>query len=240
MYSRTYDAQRFSPLKQITRQNVGQLEEVFKKELGAMGNVESIPIVYRGVMYVRAAGRGRARARRDHRRADLGAQARRQRPAPRRSRSTTTWSSTPRPTACSWRSMRGPARCAGRPRPPAAPRRAPIVVEGKVLTGRTCSPRRENCYVAAHDAKTGKEVWQFYTAAGDDDPGGETWGGAPEATRVGLDVGPARRLRSGPPPGLLGRREPDAEHARRPARRQRRRDPDVRRRRISTAIRRSR
>ena len=30
MYSRTYDAQRFSPLKQITRQNVAQLTEVFK------------------------------------------------------------------------------------------------------------------------------------------------------------------------------------------------------------------
>ena len=44
MYSRTYDAQRFSPLKQITRQNVGQLREVFKKELGT-GNQESIPIV---------------------------------------------------------------------------------------------------------------------------------------------------------------------------------------------------
>src|SRR6266853_5625970 len=51
MYSRTYDAQRFSPLKQITRQNVGQLHQVFKKELG-MGNQESIPIVYRGVIYV--------------------------------------------------------------------------------------------------------------------------------------------------------------------------------------------
>ena len=32
MYSRTYDAQRFSPLKQITRQNVAQLKEVFKLE----------------------------------------------------------------------------------------------------------------------------------------------------------------------------------------------------------------
>jgi len=55
MYSRTYDAQRFSPLKQITRQNVGQLRQVFKKELG-MGSQESIPIVYRGVIYVAAPG----------------------------------------------------------------------------------------------------------------------------------------------------------------------------------------
>ena len=35
MYSRTYDAQRFSPLNQITTRNVGQLREVFKKELPA-------------------------------------------------------------------------------------------------------------------------------------------------------------------------------------------------------------
>ena len=57
MYSRTYDAQRFSPLKQINRQNVGQLKEVFKKELGN-GPHESIPIVYRGVMYLLLPGAG--------------------------------------------------------------------------------------------------------------------------------------------------------------------------------------
>ena len=42
----------------------------------------------------------------------------------------------------------------------------PIVVEGKVLTGRTCGGQRANCYVSAHDARTGKEVWKFFTAAG--------------------------------------------------------------------------
>ena len=58
MYSRTYDAQRFSPLKQITRENVGQLKTMWTHELGAMGNVESIPLVYRGVMYVVLPGAG--------------------------------------------------------------------------------------------------------------------------------------------------------------------------------------
>ena len=51
MYSRTYDAQRFSPLTQITTRNVSQLREVFKKELPS-GVHEGIPIVYRGVMYL--------------------------------------------------------------------------------------------------------------------------------------------------------------------------------------------
>jgi alcohol dehydrogenase (cytochrome c) len=59
-----------------------------------------------------------------------------------------------------------------------------IVVEGKVLTGRACAPRREDCYVSAHDAKTGKELWRFYTAAASNEPGGETWAGAPDATRA--------------------------------------------------------
>jgi len=43
---------------------------------------------------------------------------------------------------------------------------------------------RANCFIAAHDALTGKELWKFYTAAGDDDPGGKTWGGAPEEKRT--------------------------------------------------------
>src|SRR3954465_12241825 len=51
MYSRTFDAQRFSPFQQITRTNVATLKEAFKVELGN-GPHESIPIAYRGVRYV--------------------------------------------------------------------------------------------------------------------------------------------------------------------------------------------
>ncbi|HLH30672.1 MAG TPA: PQQ-binding-like beta-propeller repeat protein, partial [Terriglobia bacterium] len=51
MYSRTYDAQRFSPLNQITKQNVGKLTQVWKNELAA-GTIEIIPLVHNGVMYV--------------------------------------------------------------------------------------------------------------------------------------------------------------------------------------------
>ena len=51
MFSRTYDAQRFSPLKQITKQNVGQLRLAFVREMGNTGSQESVPLVYRGVIY---------------------------------------------------------------------------------------------------------------------------------------------------------------------------------------------
>jgi alcohol dehydrogenase (cytochrome c) len=51
MYSRTFDAQRFSPLKQINKQNVNQLHLVWERGMGA-GQTETIPIVHNGVMYV--------------------------------------------------------------------------------------------------------------------------------------------------------------------------------------------
>src|SRR5271163_574257 len=51
MYSRTYDAQRFSPLKQVTRDNVGQLRMAWSRGLPS-GQTETIPLVYNGTMYV--------------------------------------------------------------------------------------------------------------------------------------------------------------------------------------------
>src|ERR1700684_1027894 len=55
MFSRTYDAQRFSPLKSINKQNVGQLRLAWERGMGA-GQTETIPLVYNGVMYVVAPG----------------------------------------------------------------------------------------------------------------------------------------------------------------------------------------
>jgi len=198
MYSRTYDAQRYSPLKQITRQNVGQLKLAWTSELGT-GTVESIPLVHGGTMYVILPGAG-VRALDAATGAAIWEYKRdgNVRPKTLAIYDDLIFYTGPdsmlvaldaRTGAVRWETKTAGGSTSG-----------PIVVEGKVLTGRTCAPRRENCYVAAHDAKTGKEVWKFYTAAGDDDPGGKTWGGAPEATRVastwGLPGGydPVRRL----------------------------------------------
>src|SRR5499433_3925027 len=51
MFSRTYDAQRFSPLTQVNKQNVAQLRLAWERGMGG-GQTETIPIVYAGVMYV--------------------------------------------------------------------------------------------------------------------------------------------------------------------------------------------
>ena len=49
MYSRTYDAQRYSPLNQINKQNASRLTQVWTKPIAA-GTIEIIPIVHAGVM----------------------------------------------------------------------------------------------------------------------------------------------------------------------------------------------
>ena len=70
--SRTYDQQRHSPLDQVNKSNVGQLQMVWSRGL-PIGAQESSPIVYDGVMYVIAPGwRWRPGARRHQRRSNLG------------------------------------------------------------------------------------------------------------------------------------------------------------------------
>ena len=55
MYNRTYDSQRYSPLKQIDKGNVDQLRMVWTRGQGA-GAQEGIPLVHDGVMYLMAPG----------------------------------------------------------------------------------------------------------------------------------------------------------------------------------------
>ena len=63
---------------------------------------------------------------------------------------------------------------------------APLVVKDKVLVGVGGGEYGIRGFVAAYDAKTGKEAWKFYTIPGPGEPGHDTWeaddwqtGGAP-------------------------------------------------------------
>lgn len=63
---------------------------------------------------------------------------------------------------------------------------APLVVKDKVLVGVGGGEFGIRGYVAAYDAKTGREAWRFYTIPGPGEPGHDTWsdddwehGGAP-------------------------------------------------------------
>lgn len=54
MFNQTYDAQRFSALKQIDATNVGQLKEVCRVRVGELGGFGPGPIIVGGVLYVTA------------------------------------------------------------------------------------------------------------------------------------------------------------------------------------------
>ena len=190
MYSRTYDAQRFSPLDQINRTNVGTLQRAWTKALPE-GPIEVIPIVHRGVLYLTTPGSRESSSKVWALDAATGE---------------LLWEYAP-PGSASTRVKAlaiyadmlyytAPA-AAGQPSPVVALDAATgkvrwqtpasiethtsgaIVVEGKVISGRTCNSARSNCFIAAHDARTGQEVWRFYTTPGGGEPGDASWGGAP-------------------------------------------------------------
>src|SRR5258708_20388629 len=52
MYSGSYSSHRFSPLKQITTDNVAKLRPAWVYQPPGTGSVESTPVVANGVMYV--------------------------------------------------------------------------------------------------------------------------------------------------------------------------------------------
>src|SRR5687767_14332283 len=54
---------------------------------------------------------------------------------------------------------------------------APLVVKDKVLIGTGGGEYGIRGYIAAYEAKTGKEAWRFYTIPGPGEPGHETWRG---------------------------------------------------------------
>lgn len=61
----------------------------------------------------------------------------------------------------------------------------PIVVRGKVISGRSCEFETQGgCFIAAHDAETGQEVWRFNVIARPGEPGGDTWGDIPLEKRM--------------------------------------------------------
>lgn len=196
MLGRTYDEQRYSPLTQINQQNVSDLQLVGSRGLPA-GAESTIPIVHDGVLYVvspinsvLALDATNGDLIWEYERApDPGI-------APQLIASTSSKSlaiyhdmiyyTSPdgflvaldaRDGGVRWE-VESFVRYSG-----AANTSAPIVVEGNVITARACKDQA-NCFIAANDAMTGKEVWKFFTAAAEGEPGGDTWGSVASEKRV--------------------------------------------------------
>jgi len=191
MYSRTYDAQRFSPLNQITKANAGQLALAWTRGLAA-GATETIPLVRNGVMYVVTPGaavqainatNGDLLWEYKHKVANPG------QATSARTKTIAIYQDMILYTAPDSNVVGLDART-GEPRwqtkaDDRGHTSGAIVVDGKVITGGTCTGGlRANCFISAYDALTGKEAWKFYTTQGADDPNPDTWGGAPVEKRT--------------------------------------------------------
>ena len=66
----------------------------------------------------------------------------------------------------------------------------PIVVKGMVVAGMTGCEYYKNdvCFISAHDAQTGAELWRTSTVARPGEPGGDTWGDLTLTFRAGADA----------------------------------------------------
>jgi alcohol dehydrogenase (cytochrome c) len=202
MFSRTYDAQRYSPLNQVTTQNVSQLTQAWTHEFNT-GSIENIPTVYNGVMYfitpsgiVRALDATNGNMLWEYKRPGNGQS---------RSKNLAIYEdmiyySAPDSYVVALDARTGALRWETK-QDSRSHTSGPIVVEGKIISGGGGANSRNNCYISALDARTGKEIWRFYTTAGKDDPEGDaSWAGTPEASRVATtwalpgSYDPVRRL----------------------------------------------
>jgi alcohol dehydrogenase (cytochrome c) len=195
LYSRTYDAQRFSPLDQINRSNVAELAPAWTRTLAA-GVIEVIPIVYDGVMYLpvpagRVGENGGVMAL-DATTGETLWHYLPEEPVSTRVKTISIYQdlillsapasgTTPEPVIA-LDAMTGELRWST-PVTPENHTAGTLVVEGKLISGRTCNESRETCYIAAHDAVTGEEAWRFYTVPGEDHPDSDSWGGTPASDR---------------------------------------------------------
>jgi alcohol dehydrogenase (cytochrome c) len=191
MLSRTFDEQRFSPLNQINKSNVGQLRMAWTRGLGN-GTQESTPIVYNGIMYINAPGATIQAL--DATNGDLIWEYAREykglSPSSARSKSLGIYEdmvyfAAPDGYIVALDAVTGKLRWETKASYGGQTAGGVLIADGKVLSNRTCEQgKRENCFIAAHDAKTGKELWKFYTTAAPGEPGGDTWADMPVDQRA--------------------------------------------------------
>jgi alcohol dehydrogenase (cytochrome c) len=191
MLSRTYDEQRFSPLAQINERNVGQLRMTWVRGMPP-GTQETIPIVHQGVMYVINPGAivealdATTGDQLWHYERKFAAGVSKGIATTARTKSLAIYEdlifyTSPDGFLVALDARTGAVRWETKAHDypsDAQHTSAPIVVDGKVITGRACATRA-TCFIAAHDARTGKELWKFYTTPAPGEPGGDSWGAVP-------------------------------------------------------------
>lgn len=203
MWRRTYDSHGFSPLNQINKDNVGQLQLAWALTQEP-GNQEAAPLVHDGVMYLAQsnnivhaldATNGDLLWEYEHPLPQMeGSYVKRQLIRARNSIALfgdrlflTTGDARvlaldARTGKVIWNVQvadhaKGFSYTAG-----------PLVVKGKVISGISGCTTPDvggGCFLIAHDAETGKELWRTHVIAREDDPANASWNGMPPEERKG-------------------------------------------------------
>jgi alcohol dehydrogenase (cytochrome c) len=183
-FSRTYDAWRYSPLKQINKKNVASLHIAWVKGLPA-GTTETIPLVHDGIIYTIAPGsdvmaidgtNGDAiwEYHRTYKNPQLGSTERTKALAIYKDM---IYYTAPDGYVVALDATTGKVRWETY-KTDTQNTSGAIIVQGKVISGGTCGKGRESCFIEADNADTGEKIWRFYNVAGPDDPGYASWHGA--------------------------------------------------------------
>ena len=188
-YSGNMMSQRYSPLDQITPQNVKNLELKWVFQARSLEKFEATPLVVDGIMYT-------VQAPNDVVALD---------PVTGRVFWTYAYSPSPLSRPCCGRVNRGVAvvgdtlfmgtidahllaidakngkplwnTTVAKPEAGYAITHAPLVIKDKVIVGVAGGEFGIRGFIAAYDVKSGKEVWRFNTIPGPGEPGHETWAG---------------------------------------------------------------
>ena len=198
-WRRTSDGWGHSPLDQITRDNVGDLRLVWSWAMEA-GSQQTTPIVHDGVMFL--ASPGNILQALDAATGDLLWEYRREFPTGRgrgrpnrnigiyedkvilNTADANIVALDARTGDVAWEaevadSAKGYFYTGGS-----------LVANGKVISGMAGCMRfwDDGCFITAHDARTGRELWRTSTVARPGEPGGDSWGDLPMMFRGGGDA----------------------------------------------------
>ncbi len=198
MWRRTLNSWGYSPLDQVDRDNVSELQMVWSRALATPGRQQGTPLVHDGVMYM--PNPSDVIQAIDAVTGDLIWEYRRNRPDDLGDYMIASLIDTNRNLAiydnliidtsgddhvfaldATTGELVWDTEVLDYQVNPANQTSGPIIANGKVVSGRSCHPRGgpNACVIVAHDAMTGRELWRRRLIPAPGEPGNETWGDVP-------------------------------------------------------------
>jgi alcohol dehydrogenase (cytochrome c) len=198
MNHRTYDAQRYSPLDKVNKDNVKSLKLAYALAIGgtaANENLQSTPLAEDGFLYI--VDQWGVVYKIDVRSGDMGRIVWRMDPGqeklPLSNRGAALWGNLVLSTANYPARVIATNKDTGKvawetnlhDQPDVQLTAAPLVVKDKVLIGAAGGDRGVRDWIAALDAATGKTLWRKYVIPAPGEPGSETWKDKNNAWQIG-------------------------------------------------------